>query len=103
MTYASAGVYVLWGIVSLALFDALVSVLNRRMKRTVTLAVSSVVPGVLFYATYFPFTLYLFPWSFRPQVFSVVVLIGSMLGVGFRIYSGITTLALGKVQGQVKG
>ena len=101
VTYAGADPYVPWGIASVALFDALVTVLNRRMKRTLALAISSIVPGALFYATYFPFTLYLFAWSFRPQLFSVMVLFGSVLGalVGLRIYSGITTLALGKVRG----
>ena len=101
VAYVGADPYVPWGIASVMLFDALVTVLNRRMKLTLALAVSSIVPGALFYATYFPFTLYLFAWSFRPQVFSVMILFGSVLGalVGVRIYSGITTLALGEVRG----
>ena len=104
VAYVGAPAYVPWGIASVAIYDALVAVTNRKMKRTLSLAVSSIVPGVLFYWTYFPFTLYLFPWSIQPQVFSLMILFASVLGalVGLRIFSGISTLALGGVQGQVK-
>jgi hypothetical protein len=103
--YAGDPAFVPWGIASVALFDGLVAVLNRKMRLTISLVLSSVEPGVLFYATYFPFSLYLFPWSLQPQVLSLMVLIGSVLGalIGLRIYSGISMLVLGKVQGQVKG
>jgi dolichol kinase len=101
--YVGEPAYVPWGIVPVAVFDALVTLLNRRLKRTHSLLVSSTVPGLLFYAMYFPFTLYLFPWSIQPQAF-VVMTFGSVMGAlaGLRIFGGMSALVLGGVQSQVK-
>lgn len=102
--YVGAPAYIPWGIVPVAVFDALVALLNRRMKHTLSFVVSSLVSGFLFYAMYFPFTLYLFPWSIQPQAF-LVMMLASALGAlaGIRMFSGMSTLVLGEVQSQVKG
>ena len=93
--------YVPWGLLSLALFDILVLGLKRVMSVTRAELVSSMVIGVLFWVTYFPFTLYLFPWSSSPQPPLVAVVLGSLAGamLGNSTYAGLTRVVLGDVAG----
>jgi len=96
-----APVYVPWGLLSLALFDVLILGLKRVMSMTRAGLVSSMVIGALFWVTYFPFTLYLFPWSSSPQPLLVAVVLGSLAGaiLGNSVYAGLTSVVLGEVAG----
>jgi len=96
-----APVYVPWGLLSLALFDVLILGLKRVMIMTRAGLVSSMVIGALFWVTYFPFTLYLFPWSSSPQPPLVAVVLGSLAGaiLGNSVYAGLTSVVLGEVAG----
>lgn len=100
VAYAGVQLYVPWGLVPLALFDTLAEVLKHVMRLTKAVLLSSIVIGFLFYATYFPFTLYLFPWSFALQIPLGTLVIGSILGAltGLRIYSGLSSLVLGNIR-----
>jgi len=98
---ARAPSYVPWGLLSLALFDVLILGFKRVMSMKRAGFVSSIVIGVLFWATYFPFTLKLFPWSSSPQPPLVVVVLGSLAGamLGNLTYTGLTSVVLGDVTG----
>jgi len=98
---AHAPSYVPWGLLSLALFDVLILGLKRIMIITRAGLVSSLVIGVLFWATYFPFSLYLFPWSSSPQPPLVAVVLASLAGatLGNSAYAGLTSVVLGDVTG----
>jgi hypothetical protein len=97
--YAGAPAYVPWGLIPLALFDMLVLLASRVVAFERAVLFSSTVVGLLFYATYYPFTLYLFPWasSFGLPVMAIVVggFIGSYLGD--KIYSGLASFLLSGV------
>lgn len=96
VAYAQVPAYVPWGLLPPALFDILVVAL-KEMKFTRVLVLSSTVLGLLFYATYFPFTSYLFPWSLSVHLPTAMVFIGSFLGalIGNRLYVGLSSLVLG--------
>jgi len=98
---AQAAPYVPWGLLSLALFDVLILGLKRLASMTRAGLVSSVVIGVFFWVTYFPFTLYLFPWSSSPQPPLVAVVLGSLAGaaLGNSMYARLTSVVLGDVTG----
>ena len=98
---AHAPSYVPWGLLSLALFDVLILGLKRVMIITRAGLVSSLVIGVLFWVTYFPFSLYLFPWSSSPQPPLVAVVLSSLAGamLGNWAYAGLTSVVLGDVMG----
>lgn len=98
---AQAPSYVPWGLLSLALFDVLILGLKRVMSMTKAGLVSSILIGVVFWVTYFPFTLRLFPWSSSPQPPLVAVVLGSLAGamLGNSAYAGLTSVVLGDVTG----
>jgi len=98
---AQAPGYVPWSLLSLALFDALILGLKRVVSVTRAGLVSSVVIGLLFWVTYFPFSLYLFPWSSSPQPPLVAVVLGSLAGamLGNSVYAELTSVVLGDVTG----
>jgi hypothetical protein len=98
---ASAPAYVPWGLLSLALFDVMILGLKRVMRMTRAGLVSSVAIGVVFWVTYFPFTLYLFPWSSSLQPPLVAVGLASLAGgmLGNSAYAGLTSGVLGDVTG----
>jgi hypothetical protein len=98
---AQAPSYFPLGLLSLALFDALTLGLKRVMSMMRAGLVSSVVIGVLFWVTYFPFTSYLFSWSLSPQPPLVAVVLGSLTGatLGNSTYAGLTSVVLGDVTG----
>jgi hypothetical protein len=72
--------YVPWSILPVALLDVLASSLKRVMNMTRAGLVGSMLLGVLFCATYFPFTLSLFSWSFLPRLALVATVLGSLAG-----------------------
>lgn len=93
--------YIPWGLIPMASFDLLVLAFNRATKITSTILVSSNVTSLLFWATYYPFTWYLFPWSFSPQLQLAAVFLGGLAGaiLGNRIYAGLSSAVLGGVTG----
>jgi len=96
-----ASSYVPLGLLPLALFDVLILGLRRVMNMTKVGLVASTLTGLLFGATYFPFTLSLFPWSFSPQLPLVAVVLGSLAGamLGNAVFAGLTSAVLGDVAG----
>jgi len=98
---ARGPLYVPWGLLSLALFDVLILGLKRIMRITRAGLVSSIGLGVLFWATYFPFTSELFPWSSSPQPSLVALVLSSLAGamIGNSTYAGLTSVVLGDVTG----
>lgn len=96
VAYADAPVYVPWGILPLILLDVSLAGLGRIVIPARAVAISSTFLGFLFPLTYYPFTLYLFRWSFAADPTLVMVFIGGILGVilGTRVYSSISSLAL---------
>jgi hypothetical protein len=97
--FAKFPAYVPWGLLPLALFDVLVLALNRVLKIARAVLVSSTVIGLLFWATYYPFTLYLFPWSSLPQLPLLVVILGGTAGaiLGNVVYARLSSVVLGDV------
>ncbi|MGA2972508.1 MAG: hypothetical protein ABSE39_07785 [Candidatus Bathyarchaeia archaeon] len=93
--------YVPWGLLPLALFEILIMGLKRVMNITWAGPVASIVIGLFFWATYYPFTLYLFPWSSSPQLSLAAVVLGSLAGafLGNLTYAGLTSAVLGDVTG----
>jgi hypothetical protein len=99
VVYARFPAYVPWGLLPLASFDVLVLALNRVLKIARAVLVSSTVIGLLFWATYYPFTLYLFPWSSSPQLPLLGVILGGTAGaiLGNVVYAKLSSVVLGDV------
>jgi hypothetical protein len=103
VVYARSPSYIPWGILPIIFFELAFFLLGPRMgfKRAVLL--SSLVIGVFFGATYYPFTAYLFPWSLslQPLIFSPVI--GSEVGavLGNRVYTALSSVVLGDVTGSL--
>jgi hypothetical protein len=99
VAYAETPAYVPWGIVPVVLLDTLVVGLKRVLGLTRAVTIASTVPGLLFPLTYFPFTSYLFSWSFTAQLPLLMVFFGAVLGVmlGNRVYASISSLVLGNI------
>jgi len=94
--YAGADTYIPWGFFPFMIFELLVFALRRKIRFARTVVLSSLVTGVFFWATYYPFTLYLFPWSFSLQAPLFLVLLGSGIGasLGDRVYAGLSSVVL---------
>lgn len=92
--------YVPWGLLPLALFELLVLGLSRVMSNSRAILISSLTMGPLFWAMYYPFTLYLFPWSSTPQPLFLALFVGGAAGtiLGNRFYSGLSSVVLGDVR-----
>jgi hypothetical protein len=101
VVYIGETPYIPWGLLPLAMFDLLVLGLNRATKITSSVLLSSNVTGLLFWATYYPFTSYLFPWSFSFQLQLVPVFLGGLAGaiLGNRIYARLSSAVLAGVTG----
>ena len=95
--YVGIQPYIPWGLVPLLLFDLLVSGLHRFIRMTRVLVLCSFVLGVFFWTTYFPFTMYLFPWSSSLELPTLAVIAGSVAGgwMGIRVYAGLSSVVLG--------
>ncbi len=99
VAYAADMAYIPWGLVPASLFDLLALGLSRAMETPNAVLVSSNVLGLLFWATYYPYTLYLFPWSSSPQLALAAVFLGGLAGaiLGNGIYSALSSVLLGGV------
>ncbi len=99
VVYVGETPYIPWGLLPLALFDLLVVGFNRLMKIAPAILLSSNVVGLLFWATYYPFTLYLLPWSFSVQIQLAAVFLGGLAGaiLGSGIYARLSSAVLGDV------
>jgi hypothetical protein len=101
--YAGYPAYIPWGVLVVALFEFALALLRKRIgfKRATLLSALGI--GLLFGITYYPFTLYLFPWSLALQPLTIFPLIGSVSGalLGNRVYTGLTSLVLGDVLGSL--
>ncbi|HUK50072.1 MAG TPA: hypothetical protein VLV18_03470 [Terriglobales bacterium] len=99
VAYVGEAPYVPWAFVPLALFDIIATSLAKVTKFSWALLVASLVVGTLFWATYFPFTAYLFPWSSLWLLPNFLVIVGSLVGAwsGFRVFARVSALVLGDV------
>jgi hypothetical protein len=95
--YVGVAPYIPWGLLPLSLFDLLASGLGRLIRFTWVVVLCSLVLGVLFWAAYFPFTMFLFPWSSSLQLSTVAVIVGSVAGgwMGIRVYADFSSVVLG--------
>ena len=99
VVYAGSPSYVPWGLLSIGLFELLFWALHPRMAVNRALLSSSLVIGVFFCAAYYPFTLYLFPWSFSLQPSILSSTLGCVVGalLGGRVYTNLSSAVLGSV------
>jgi hypothetical protein len=96
---AKGSLYVPWGLLTMPLFDVVILGARRVMSMTRAGFVASFAIGWFFWATYFPFTSTLFPWSSSPQLQLVAVVLGSLAGalLGNAVFAGLTSAVLGAV------
>jgi hypothetical protein len=87
------------GMIPVALFELLVVSLKRVMRMNSAIVFSASVVGLLFYATYYPFTSYLFPWSAEPTILLASLFIAGLVGAltGQQIFSGLSSVVLGEI------
>lgn len=99
VVYAGSDVYVPLALIPIVLFELCFYVTSRGMAFRSAAVMSSIVTGVLFDAMYYPFTGYLFPWSFLQQPLIVVPVVGSAVGalLGVRVYTSLASAVLNDV------
>jgi len=88
--------YVPIGILSAFGFDLLLVLIDGRFKRNQATLITSAIFGSLFYVTYYPYTINLFPWTIYPSVMASLIM-GSLIGatIGMKIYSAFSIGVLG--------
>ncbi len=93
--YAGVDAYTPWGIVPLVLVDVAAMMLARMRQRDVA-PLSSLVPGLIFYLTYYPFTRFLFPWSAQISIPILLVFVAGALGclLGHGTYEALSSYVL---------
>ncbi|HYW00819.1 MAG TPA: hypothetical protein VE862_05080, partial [Candidatus Acidoferrum sp.] len=86
--------YVPIGILSAFGFDLLL--VDGKLKRGQATLIASAIFGSLFYVTYYPYTINLFPWTIYPFVMASLIL-GSVIGaiIGAKIYGAFSFAVLG--------
>jgi len=101
--YASSALYVPWGLLPITFFDLALYVLTPIIAFRRTIIVSSLIAGMFFWATYYPFTTYLFSWSFAFGLPIFAVVIGSVAGalLGDKVYASLSSVVLGDVGSSV--
>jgi hypothetical protein len=97
--YAGSPLYTPWGLLPITLFDLISYALGPMIVFKRTMIISSLIAGMFFWATYYPFTTYLFPWSFTFQLPVFAVVLGSVAGalMGNRVYTNLSLVVLGDV------
>lgn len=103
VVFAGSHSYIPWGILPIIFFELACFLLGPRIGFTRAVLFSSLVTGVFFGAMYYPFTVYLFPWSFSLQPLIVSPVVGSAVGavLGVRVYSAFSSVVLGEVTGSL--
>lgn len=101
--YAESHAYAPWGLIPTLLFELAFDLLGGAVAFKSSAIISSLLPGVSFYALYYPFTTYLFPWSLAPQVLIVIPVLGSAVGalLGVKVYTSLSSAVLGDVTASV--
>ncbi len=101
--YAGSALYIPWGLLPITLFDLVLYILTPIIAFRRAIILSSLMTGVFFWATYFPFTSYLFPWSFAFQLPTFALVLGSVVGAlaGDRVYASLSSVVLGDVGASV--
>lgn len=99
VVYVGSSLYVPWGLLPIALFELILYVLAPIILFRWAMVFSSLVVGVFFWAIYYPFTVYLFPWSFGFQFPVFASVLGSLAGalIGDKVYTGVSSVVLGGV------
>jgi len=97
--YAGSKAYVPWGILPVVLFELVLNPLKSRLEFRHAVLFSSGLIGLFFGIVYYPFTVYLFPWSFSLQPLILSPIVGSVIGAlfGNGIYARLSSLVLGDV------
>jgi len=103
VVYAGSPLYTPWGLLPITLFDLISYVLGPVIAFKRTMIISSLIAGMFFWATYYPFTIYLFPWSFTFQLPVFAVVLGSVAGtlMGNKVYTNLSSVVLGDVGASV--
>ena len=101
VVYAPPPTYMAWGILPILFFELVLFLLDPRIGFQRAALLSSLVTGLFFGATYYPFTAYLFPWSFSLGPLIVSPVVGSAVGaiLGDRVYAAVSSVLLGDVTG----
>jgi hypothetical protein len=99
LAVAASPVYIPWGILPVILFELALLPLGRRTRFERAVIIPSLVTGVFFGVTYYPFTVHLFPWSFSLQLLILSPVAGSGVGavLGDRVYAALSSVVLGDV------
>jgi len=92
-------IYIPRGILYVAAFDVLDDSMLRLFTFARAVIITSAATGAIFYATYYPFTRYLFPWALVPSIWLAPLVAGSIIGAffGLRVYSGLSSIVVGDV------
>jgi hypothetical protein len=95
--------YVPIGILSAFVFDISLVGINGKFKRNRAILTASAIFGSLFYVTYYPYTINLFPWTIYPFVMTSLIL-GSLIGatIGMKIYGAFSIAVLGDTSEYVR-
>jgi len=95
--------YVPIGILSAFVFDALLVGIGGKITRNRAILTASAIFGSLFYVTYYPYTIDLFPWTIYPFVMATLIL-GSLIGatIGMKIYGAFSIAVLGDTSEYVR-
>lgn len=103
VAYVGSPRYIPWGLLPIALFELILYVLTPIILLRRAIILSSLIAGVFFWATYYPFTVYLFPWSFGFQFPVFVLVLGSLMGalLGDRVYTSLSSIVLSGVGASV--
>jgi len=96
VAYVGSPRYIPWGLLPIALFELILYALTPIILLRRAIILSSLIVGAFFWATYYPFTVYLFPWSFGFQFPAFVLVLGSLAGalLGDKVYTSLSSVVL---------
>ena len=91
--------YVPWSLIPLVSFDALELLIRRSIGLRRTVLVSSIIVSALFYATYYPFSLFFFSWASSLNLRVALTVACGIVGAWFgeRVYSQLSAAVLQRV------
>jgi hypothetical protein len=96
VAYAGASPYIPWAVFPILLFELVLFILTRATRFNSAAMLSSLVIGGFFGIAYYPFTAYLFPWSFSLHLVILFPAAGGLAGafLGDRIYARLASAVL---------